>query len=274
MIAADPRAPGTGPDAPHAPGPLRGLLWATLATLVALAVLISLGTWQVHRLAWKEALIAAAESRSVADPVAAPGPAEWQTLREDDWIYRRVSATGHYALGEVHVFMALSDPNGPLGGPGYLIFAPFVTDAGWTLLVDRGFVPLDRKDPASRPGPPEGQVTIEGLMRHGEQPAFFTPDPNLQKNEWIVRDLPVMAGALGLDAADTAPYYVSLVASQTPPDGLPQAGETPLTFANSHLQYAVTWYGLAVVLVGVYAAFAWRRLRPGKDGTPGAEGRG
>ena len=261
MSAAAPRA---------ASRPLRGLVWPTLATLAALAVLITLGTWQVHRLAWKEGLIAAATSRSVADPVPAPGLAEWGALRQDEWIYRRVSVSGHYGAGEIHVFMALSDPNGPLGGPGYLIFAPFVTDAGWTLLVDRGFVPLDRKDPATRPGPPSGEVTIDGLMRHGEQPAFFTPEPNLDKNEWIVRDLPVMEAALDVDPADTAPYYVSLVASQTPPGGLPQAGETPLTFANSHLQYAVTWYGLAIVLVGVYGAFAWRRLRPARDDEPTA----
>lgn len=246
---------------------VRGLLWPTLATLVALAVLVTLGTWQVNRLAWKEGLIAAATSRSTAAPVSAPGPAEWAALRQDDWIYRRVSATGRYGTDEVHVFMALGDPNGPLGGPGYLIFAPFVTDAGWTLLVDRGFVPLDRKDPATRPGPPEGVVTIEGLMRHGEEPAFFTPEPNVEKNEWIVRELPVMADALDA-TGDVAPYYVSLVASQTPPGGLPQAGETPLTFTNSHLQYAVTWYGLAIVLLGVYGAFAWRRLRPDTNPDP------
>ncbi|MGX1309632.1 surfeit locus 1 family protein [Amorphus suaedae] len=262
-------APGSAPR--EAARPLRGLLWPTLATLVALAILVSLGSWQVHRLAWKEGLIAAATSRSVADPVPAPGPSEWAGLKEDQWIYRRVSVTGHYGPGELHVFMALSEPNGPLGGPGYLVFAPFVTDAGWTLLVDRGFVPIDRKDPATRPGPPAGEVTIEGLMRHGEQQAFFTPAPDLQKNEWIVRDLPVMDAALDLDPGTTAPYYVSLVASQTPPGGLPQAGETPLTFANSHLQYAVTWYGLAVVLVFVYAAFAWRRLRPANDEAPDAD---
>lgn len=253
--------------------PPRGLLWPTLATLVALAILVALGTWQVNRLAWKEGLIDAATSRSVADPAPAPGPSEWAAMREDDWIYRRVSATGRYGSGEVHVFMALGDPEGPLGGPGYLIFAPFVTDAGWTLLVDRGFVPLDRKDPATRPGPPAGEVTIDGLMRRGEKPAFFTPTPDPERNEWLVRDLPVMADALDV-SGEVAPYYVSLVAAQTPPGGLPQAGETPLTFSNSHLQYAVTWYGLAIVLVGVYGAFAWRRLRPLPDhGAPPPEAR-
>lgn len=244
---------------------LRGLLWPTVATLVALAILVSLGNWQVRRLAWKEGLIAAAESRSVADPVAAPGPDRWDAVNQDDWIFQRVAANGRYGPGEIHVFMALSEPNGRLGGPGYLIFAPFTTDDGWTLFVDRGFVPLENKEPGTRPGPPEGEVTIDGLVRFGEKPAFFTPDPNLEENEWIVRDLPKMAAALNLDAAKVAPYYVSLVGSQTPPGGLPQAGETPLTFSNSHLQYAVTWYGLAIVLVFVYGAFAWRRLRPGPD---------
>ncbi|MDQ0316708.1 SURF1 family protein [Amorphus orientalis] len=238
---------------------LRSLLWPTLVTLIALVILIGLGNWQVRRLAWKESLIAAAESRSVAEAVPAPGPDAWPALDMDDWIYQRVEATGRYGDDEIHVFMALPDPNGPLGGQGYLVFAPFTTTDGWTLLVDRGFVPLDRKDPETRPGPPEGEVRIEGLMRPGEMPAFFSPDPDLDKNVWLVRELGAMAEALGMRR--TAPYYVSLVASETPEGGVPQAGETPLTFANSHLQYAVTWYGLAVVLVFVYGTFAWRRLR-------------
>lgn len=242
--------------------PLRGLIWPTLLTVAALAILISLGNWQVRRLAWKEGLIAAAESRSVAAPVPAPGPADWASFDMDDWIYQRVSASGRYGDGEIHVFLTLADPNGPIGGQGYLVFAPFTTTDGWTLLVDRGFVPLDRKDPATRPGPPAGEVTIDGLVRHGETPSFFTPDPDLERNEWIVRDIPVMAGALGLTPADVAPYYVSLTADMTPAGGVPQAGETPLTFTNSHLQYAVTWYGLAAVLVCIYGAFAWRRFHP------------
>jgi len=244
---------------------LRSLVWPTLATLVALAILVTLGNWQMRRLDWKEGLIAAAESRSVADPVAAPGPGRWPDVDPDRWIFQRVEASGRYGEGEIHVFMALGEPNGPLGGPGYLIFAPFETDDGWTLLVDRGFVPLDYKQPAMRPGPPPGETTIEGLVRFGETGAFFTPDPNVEDNEWIVRDLSKMAAALDLDADKVAPYYVSLVASQTPPGGLPQAGETPLTFSNSHLQYAVTWYGLAIVLVFVYGAYACRRLRPGGE---------
>ncbi|MEW5420406.1 SURF1 family protein [Amorphus sp. 3PC139-8] len=242
-------------------GPWRSLLWPTLLTVIALAILIALGNWQVRRLAWKEGLIAAAESRSVAAPVAAPGPSTWPSFDMDEWIYQRVAATGHFEDGEIHVYMALTEPNGPLGGPGYLVFAPFTTRDGWTLLVDRGFVPLERKDPATRPGPPAGDVTIHGLIRKGETPAFFSPDPNLEKNEWLVRDIPAMSRTLGQAPDEVAPYYVSLTADMTPAGGVPQAGETPLTFANSHLQYAVTWYGLAAVLVCIYAVFAVRRFR-------------
>nr|WP_211110406.1 SURF1 family protein [Acuticoccus mangrovi] len=232
-----------------------------LLVVGAFAVLIGLGTWQVQRLAWKEALIAAATERPVAAPVAAPGPATWPSFDFDRWDYRRVSLTGRFDPGEVHAFWVLSDQRGPLSGPGYAVIVPFTTVDGWHVLVNRGFVPEEKEDPATRPGsaPPDGTVTIEAILRRDDPPNFVTPAPDLDARRFYSRDIAAIAAAFGLPGDDTAPYQLDLVAEETPAGGLPQAGESRITFPNNHLQYAVTWYGLALCLAGVVIAALWRR---------------
>jgi len=244
-----------------------------LAGLVAaaLAVLLALGTWQLHRLEWKEALIAAARERPQAAPVAAPGPPAWTDFDIEAWRYRRVRITGRFGEREVYAFTVLSEPRGgPERGQGYFVVAPFTTTEGWSVLVNRGFVPQDRRAARTRPGsaPPSGVVTVEGLVRRDDPPNFVTPAPDAADGVWYTRDIASMAAHLGLPTAKVAPYSIDLVAGETPPGGLPQAGESLVAFRNSHLQYAITWYGLAAALVGVVAAALWRRWRaPATSGT-------
>lgn len=235
-----------------------------LLSLAAFAALIGLGTWQLQRLAWKEALIAAATERPHAPAVAPPGPGAWPAFDLADWNYRRVRLTGHYAPGEIYAWTVLGEPKGgPLQGAGYFVVSPFVTDAGFTVLVNRGFVPEADRDPASRPksAVSQDEVTLEGIVRRDDPPGLMTPAANPDTRIWFSRDIASMATALAAPGP-IAPYSVDLVASETPPGGMPQAGESQVTFSNSHLQYALTWYGLAAALVGVWiAALLGRRRR-------------
>jgi len=241
----------------------------TVFLLCTLPVLLALGTWQVQRLHWKQDLIENATERPKRPPVAAPGPAAWPDFDYDRTDYLPVAVSGRYAPGEVHVYTVLTTPqSGSHRGQGYWIMAPFVTADGWTAIVNRGFVPGPKKQPETRPEPEtsasDGPIRLVGLVRRRPEPNSFTPENNLSANQWYRRD-PVAIGAhFGVPADRLAPYSLDLVAAMTPSSGLPQAGETRMQFTNSHLQYAVTWYGLALTLIGVYAAFILGRLRAGK----------
>lgn len=228
----------------------------------AFCTLIGLGVWQLNRLHWKEALIAAAEERPSAAPVPAPGPDTWGAFQIDEWRYRPVTLTGTYGPAEAYFWIALSDPHGPLGGPGAMVLAPFTTTDGWSVLVNRGFVPDERRAPDARPGSeaPAGTVTIEALVRRDDPPSFVTPAADLQTRVFFARDIDTIMAALGADGP-VAPYQVDLVASATPASGLPQAGESRITFTNSHLQYALTWFGIAAALLGVVIVMLLRGRR-------------
>ncbi|WP_181705908.1 SURF1 family protein [Chthonobacter rhizosphaerae] len=254
----------THPHAPGAAAPRRSLVWLTVATAAALAVLIALGTWQVERLHWKQALIARVEERLASPPQPLPAPETWADLTAEEVEYRPVSFTGRYDHSrEIHVFIALTQPKGPLRGQGYFVMTPAMLADGRWVFVNRGFVPLDRKDASTRPESQiPGDVTIAGLMRPAEEPSWLSPKPDVSRNVWFVRDPARMAVAAGLDPARVAPFTVDAFAADLP-GGLPQGGETVITFSNNHLQYVVTWYGLAAALAVVYVALARKLLRRG-----------
>jgi surfeit locus 1 family protein len=237
--------------------PVRRLVWPTLATLVAFAILCSLGTWQFRRMGWKEALIEQVSSRVKDAPVAAPGPATWQGLDLAEADYTPVTVSGTLLNDrEAHVYSALMQPRGPVGGVGWFVFTPLRTDEGWIVYVNRGFVPDAAKDAAKRAaGQPEGRVTINGLLRRPENPGRFQASPNLQTNQWFARVPDQFAAAASFEAGTVAPYSIDADATANP-GGLPQGGETTLIFSNNHLQYVVTWFGLAAALLGVYAVYA------------------
>lgn len=243
--------------------PWRRLLLPGILALVGIAILCALGTWQLQRLAWKQALIARVEARTMAPPIPAPGPAEWTGLEPGWFDYRPVAVTGTYRHDdEVHVFTSIGGPAGAHGGAGYWVVTPLATADGWFVIVNRGFVPEARKDPSSRPGGnPPGEVTVTGLARPPEAGNMFTPDDDPAGNVWFRRDPVAIAAAAGLPLDRVAPYTVDAVFDPTLPDGLPQGGETRLIFPNNHLQYALTWFGLAAALAGVFAVFARGRLR-------------
>ena len=178
----------------------RSPIVALAVVAAAFAVLVGLGVWQLERLAWKEGLIARVEAR-IAGP-AEPLP---ETVRPgrpssaEDIEYRPVRLAGTFDHSrEIHVFIAIGEPKGPVGGQGYFVVTPLTLDDGHVVFVNRGFVPLELKDPATRTaGQVVGRVEIEGLMRPAETATWLSPDPDLAKNVWFVRDPLAMARASG-----------------------------------------------------------------------------
>jgi surfeit locus 1 family protein len=240
--------------------PVRGLVLPAILSLIGIAVLLGFGFWQLDRLAWKEDLIARVEARTTAPPVPLPGESEWSRINYDDDEYRRVTLTGSFRHDrETLVYTVLSDRPRGFSGPGFFVLTPLELASGASVIVNRGFVPLDRKNPATRrAGQVEGTVTLTGLLRMPEQANFVSPGNDPARDAWYRRDPGEIARARGIERA--APFTVD--ADNTPnPGGLPQGGETRVTFANNHLQYVVTWFGLAFALAAVFAAFAWQRIR-------------
>ena len=219
------------------------LIIVTLIALVGLAGFGALGTWQVQRLHWKTALIERVESRIHADPVPAPGPAEWSGLSAETAEYRRVTLRGHFLnADEVQIYTPTE------WGPGYWVLTPLARDDGTVVMINRGLVPEDRKNPATRPAP-EGAQTVTGLLRISEDKGWlFSRDNNPAARLWYRRDIGSITAALGLH--DAAPYFVDQ--ELTDPEGWPLGGKTVVAFRNAHLSYALTWFGLAA-----FVALAW-----------------
>lgn len=247
----------------------RRLLIPTIFMLAALAVLVSLGTWQVFRLGEKEALIADVTTRIDAAPAELPPSSAWANLDEDLYRYRKVSFAGRYDPTIVYSYMVLSDPQGgPYRGQGFWVLSPFILQSGGMVWINRGFAPRDARGNEVL-DPPSGLMILTGLMRPSEQPNFATPgtdgfDDGIPDRGalWFVRHVEGMTAQLPNPSVPTAPFFVDLITSDTGSD-LPQAGETRLTFSNRHFGYILTWYGLALTLLGVYGAFAWREIKKG-----------
>jgi surfeit locus 1 family protein len=222
---------------------------ATAITLVCLTVLVGLGTWQLERREWKAGLLARIGERIAADPVPLPA----RVADPGAWDYRRVTVAGRFRH-ELEMPISARTLDGRIG---YHLVTPLEREDGPPVLVDRGWIPVDRLDPASRPGSrPEGPVHLAGIARVPPPPGWFQPDNRPGDNVWYWIDLDAMAARAGLGAA--APVIVE--AGPGPdPAALPVGGRTRLSVPNNHLQYALTWYGLAAVLIAVYVAFHWRR---------------
>jgi len=214
----------------------RGLL----ALCLCLALLFTaLGTWQVRRLAWKRDLIARVEARIHAAPVPVPGRNEWTGLNLREAEYRRVQARGVFLHDRETLVDALTEQ-----GPGVWVLTPLDTADG-TFLVNRGFVPPDRRDAASRSvGNEAGEVTVTGLLRVSEPGGRILRPNEPSADRWFSRDVMAIAGARGLSGV--APFFIDAEAT---PDkaGLPLGGLTVVRFRNAHLPYALTWFALAAL---------------------------
>lgn len=266
-----------GPDGGRAERPRSAFSLAVLGIigLLGFAGLLSLGVWQVERRAWKLDLIERVENRIHSQPAAAPGPSDWTSIDAKTDEYRRVTATGHFRNDRETLVTAVTN-----NGAGYWVVVPFETKDGFTVLVNRGFVPPDRRDPASRgAGEPDGNVTVTGLLRLTEPKGAFLRSNNPAANRWFSRDVEEIASARGL--TNVAPYFID--ADATPnPGGFPVGGLTVVTFHNNHLVYALTWFTLALMLAVAMVRVAREEIRireaaqvseaNGKTGTSMADG--
>ncbi len=214
-----------------------------MMTVILTGLLLALGTWQVKRLSWKLDLIQQVEQRAHAAPVDAPATSQWASLTNPaDYEYRRVRLAGIFRhQDEVQVY-TVSDL-----GPGYWVLTPLQRDDGSLVIVNRGFVPSDKRDPSTRlEGELPTRVEIVGLMRAPETGGLFLRTNDPQNNRWYSRNIAQIADAKSLGTV--APFYVD--ADETPnPGGLPIGGKTMLVFPNNHLSYAITWYVLAAMTV-------------------------
>jgi len=204
-------------------------------------VFVALGIWQVQRRSWKLDLIARVDARIHAQAVAAPGPAEWPALNPANDEYRRVALQGCYLDAPETLTMAVTEL-----GPGFWVLAPFRADAGFTVLVNRGFVPEDRRGPDER-RKVAGEARVVGLLRPSEPGGGFLRANDAAAGRWYSRDVAAIAGAGSLGAV--APYFVDADATSEP-GPLPQGGMTQVSFRNTHLVYALTWFCLALMSAG------------------------
>ncbi|MEI4509279.1 SURF1 family protein [Sphingopyxis sp. CCNWLW253] len=219
------------------------------AALIAAIGLAALGVWQIERRVWKHELVAAVEARVHAAPVAAPGPGAWDAVDAKNDVYRRVTATGQFRHDRETLVQAVTDR-----GPGYWVLTPLETPR-FTLLVNRGFVPKDRRDPKTRAaGNVAGPVTVTGLLRVTEPEGAFLRSNDAAAGRWFSRDVAAIAKARGL--GNTAPYFVDADASPNP-GGYPVGGLTIVRFPDNHLVYALTWFALCALSL----FFAWRLWR-------------
>jgi surfeit locus 1 family protein len=230
--------------------PFRPTFWPTVFTVPAILVMIGLSIWQVQRLQWKEGLIAERVERTTAAPITLPVAGTDLTPFE----FRRVSVTGSFDHAH-EFFLAARSQNGNVG---FWIITPLKTEpngpgGGETVLVNRGWVPDERKAPERRAeGQVAGSVTVNGVLRLPQVKAAFQPDNEPQKNTWFYLDPAQIVSTSGLQAR--ADLYIDSDATPNP-GGFPIGGQTRVHLPNDHLQYAVTWALLALSLAGVYVVY-------------------
>ncbi|MBY6265026.1 SURF1 family protein [Azospirillum sp. 412522] len=252
------------PSAPIAGGtskrarPVWALALFGLLALAGIAGLTALGIWQLERRVWKLDLIERVDARIHASAVPAPGPEAWPSVTAASDEYRRVSVTGRLLNDRETLVQAVSD----LGG-GFWVMTPLVTDRGFTVLVNRGFVPPEKRDPASRAeGQPQGQqageVTVAGLLRITEPKGGFLRSNDPAAGRWYSRDVSAIGAANGLK--DVAPYFIDADGTRNP-GGWPVGGLTVVSFPNSHLGYALTWFALDLMLIGAVLTVIRSELR-------------
>ena len=242
------RAVNVASEHPRRPG----LAIPCLFTLAAFFTFISLGTWQVERKTWKEGLIATLDERLAAQPIPLPLPAQWDALDPERDEFRRVTLDAPLAPGEeALVYTSGSAFRSDVSGPGYWVFTPVRLPGAGVVIVNRGFVPEGRQDPSSRPGGVTAGPLV-GVLRWPETPGWFAPNAEPGRNLWFVRDHLAIATEKGWGGRDrggeVAPFYIDLESPQ-PPGGLPRPGPLTVKLRNDHLQYAITWFGLAAVVV-------------------------
>lgn len=254
--------------APTASGPRqRGVAGLAVIALVMVAVLAGLGVWQLQRRQEKHTLIAALTERLAAAPGPLPAAAQWPALDAAHDEFRRVSFTATFvAKPDAMVYSSGSAVRDDISGPGAWAFLPARLPGGAVVVVNAGFVPNTMQDRARQDRAVTRLVTgapmaLTGYLRFPESAGVLMPDADAGKRLWFVRDTPAMARALGWDEGHgVAPFYVDLE-TPVPPSGEPKPGPLTVHLKDDHLQYAITWFGLALVVAVTFVVWVIQRRR-------------
>jgi cytochrome oxidase assembly protein ShyY1 len=232
----------------------RGIVVPAAFALLGLIVLLGLGTWQIERKAWKEALIATLAQRLGGAPVELPPPDRWTGLTPGNFEFTRVRLRAAFPKADAAlVFSGGSAIRDDAKGTGYFVLAPARLPGGAQIVINRGFVAGK-----SFPAPPAGETEIVGAVRFPEEPSWFVAAHDTAGEVWTVRDPAAMAARKGWGAV--APFYIEQELP-VPPGGLPHPAPLKVQLRNEHLQYAITWYGLAAVWAVMFAIWASRQRR-------------
>jgi surfeit locus 1 family protein len=232
-------------------------------TLVMVMLFSGLGVWQLQRRVWKHALIAALTERLAEPPGPLPAPPQWGALTPAQDEFRRVRFSATYeAVPDAMVYSSGSAVRTDVSGPGTWAFLPARLADGETIVIDAGFVPnvmqqRTEEDRAVKPLYTNEPVTLTGYLRFPEKAGMLTPSERL----WFTRDHLAMARALGWDkdGRAVAPFYIDLE-SPAPASGVPKPGPLDVHLKDDHMQYAITWFGLAGAVVIAFGAW-WRTQR-------------
>ncbi|RPE67050.1 surfeit locus 1 family protein [Pacificibacter maritimus] len=216
---------------------LKRMIVPLLIGLIGIAILVSLGRWQVQRMGWKQGILAQIEADIAADPVPLPA------MISIDMKHLPVQATGTIGAEELHVLVSRKSD-----GAGYRVIAPFTLDDGRRVLLDRGFIPLDEKDTAR---PAQTGVTIVGNLHWPDDMNSSTPQPDFDRNIWFGRDIGAMATTLSTSD-------VLIVARQDTGQAIEAMPLGVEGIPNDHLHYAITWFSLALVWLGMTLFLLWR----------------
>lgn len=226
--------------------------------VVSLGILLALGTWQLKRLAWKNAMVETFGARLLLPPQLLPPTSSWQTANLEELNFRPVEAQGEFNSDqEIHLYTQISRKSAKRRGAGYWVITPFELDKGGVILVNTGFVPEQYKDVKTRPWQKvTGKHHIAGIIKTDQGKNYFTPEDDVANNVWFTRNVATINRHLQLKNA--APFMIALTRGLNE-GGLPQPRVAKISLANNHMGYAITWYGLALMLAGVFFAFSWKR---------------
>lgn len=250
--------PSGGPSSPPprrgSRGPVALFLWCFCALLLFVGF-CALGVWQVERRAWKLDLIQQVDQRVHAAAVPAPGPNQWGDINSEDDEYLHVRVSGTFLAHDVTLVHASTK-----FGTGYWVMTPLRRSNGTLVLVNRGYVaPDDKAAAAAGKRTPSGTVTVTGLLRTTDAGGGLFRDNKPAQGRWYSRDVQAIAAAHGLPAEKVAPYFIdagtpgehtAMPASPTATQAWPVSGLTEIHFRNSHLGYAITWFSLALLVLG------------------------
>jgi surfeit locus 1 family protein len=234
---------------------LRPLLWPTIVMLPIVLFSLSLGVWQMERRAWKRDILDRIATNQAAAPLTLDELLKGDPLRFE---YGRVKVSGRFLHDKEFYLAARSLKN----KVGMQVVTPVRTDDGIIVLFDRGWIPSEKKEPAKRAeGQLPDEVELVGIVRRSQIKRQFAPDNDPPRNFWFHVDVPMMRRIAG-GKPDPVLDSFFLEADATPnPGGIPVGGQTRLEIPNDHLQYAITWFLIALAGVGVYLAYHWENGR-------------